>query len=305
MQTLTQRLSEKELTLLPTEEDIAHYEEHGWYISNKVIPDELLDEMIVASDRYFQGERDFHLPIDGGFKDWKPGDIDTIQNCEFVSLQSLQLRKLARLPVIGAIAARLTRGKSVRLLDDQIISKPPTTSYDKTAIGWHVDKAYWSTCSSDNLLTAWIPFRNCSETCGPLAVLDRSHRWYRPDLQDSRYFNLSNHAEFEQHLIQRGKQIVKVPMIMERGQMSFHHCWTVHGSFPNYSQVDRLAMAIHIQDESNYYRPFWDKQGNPVHICDDYLCQKLPNGDPDYTDPDIFPVLWSESESYQPKQAFW
>jgi ectoine hydroxylase-related dioxygenase (phytanoyl-CoA dioxygenase family) len=291
-----QNLTEQQTSLLPTEEDITFYEEHGWYISKKVVPDEILEQSIEASERYFQGERDFQIPINSGFKDWKPGDTEIIRNCEFVSLQSLQLRKLARLPIIGAIAARLTRSKSVRLLDDQIISKPPVKEFETTTIGWHVDKAYWSTCSSDHLLTAWIPMRDCDESCGPLMILDRSHHWPRPELQESRYFNFPNHKEFEQEFVNRGRQVVKVPMAMKKGQMSFHHCWAVHGSAPNHSQVDRLAMAIHIQDEANKYRAFWDKNGNPVHICDDNLCQKLPNGNPDYRDPDIFPMLWPVDE---------
>lgn len=293
METLNQTLSDEQLELLPTEEEILFYEKHGWYISKKVIPVDLIDEMIIASQRYFQGERDFQLPTTSGFKDWKPGDPDTIQNSEFISLQSLQLRKLARLPIIGAIAARLMRSKSARLLDDQIISKPPT-DYDKTAIGWHADKAYWSTCSSDSLLTAWIPFRACDESCGPLVVWDGSHRWGWSELQGARYFNLPNHKDFEQGCLRQGRQIVKVPMLMEKGQMSFHHCWTIHGSYPNLSPSPRLAMAIHLQDAANHYRPFWNAKGEEVHLFDECLCRKLANGNPDFTDPAVFPVLWPQ-----------
>lgn len=37
---------DEQAALLPTEKDVAFYEEHGWYISKKIIPDEVLDEAI-------------------------------------------------------------------------------------------------------------------------------------------------------------------------------------------------------------------------------------------------------------------
>jgi hypothetical protein len=36
---------------------------------------------------------------------------------------------------------------------------------------WHVDGDYWGTCSSEELLTGWIPFHDCPEELGPLAVI--------------------------------------------------------------------------------------------------------------------------------------
>ena len=296
MQTFMQRLSEEQLALLPTEEDVDFYEEHGWYISKKVIPDKIIDEAILGSESYYRGERDVQLAINSGFKDWRPEDGNVLRNNEFTSLQSLQLRKLALQPIIGAISARLARTKRIRLLNDQLINKPPSPDLSQTEIGWHADKAYWSTCSSDKLLTAWIPLQDCDESCGPLVVWDGSHKWSWSELQDTRFFNIKNHEDFEQRFLQQGQKIFKVPMTLKKGQMSFHHCWAVHGSYPNNSKLFRLAMAVHLQDDANHYRTFWNK-GQQVHICDDFLCQKLPNGDPDYSDPTVFPVLWSEEDS--------
>ena len=53
-----------------------------------------------------------------------------------------------------AIAARLARTKLIRLLDDQLIYKPPTGIKGESVVGWHADKAYWSNSSSNSLLTA-------------------------------------------------------------------------------------------------------------------------------------------------------
>ena len=57
----------------------------------------------------------------------------------------------------------------------------------------HADHAYWGTCSSQRLLTAWIPFHDVDEESGTLAVLDGSHRW--PDIQNARFFNDAERAD--------------------------------------------------------------------------------------------------------------
>jgi ectoine hydroxylase-related dioxygenase (phytanoyl-CoA dioxygenase family) len=297
MEIFTYGLSEEQLTLLPTEADIAFYEEHGWYISKKVLPDDLIDEAISGSERFYRGERDAQLPVSKGYSDWKPEDgWDIVRNNEFVSLQNQQLRKLGLQPIIGAIAARLARTKQIRLLDDQLVYKPPTKDKKdrKSAIGWHADGAYWATCSSQNLLTAWIPFHDFDEAKGPLVVLDRSHKW--SDLENVRFFNNPNLEDFAEKLRQAGKQVVKIAMTLNKGQVSFHHRWTIHGSYPNHSNDFRLAMGVHLQDAANHYQPFWNKQGKQIQIFDEVLCRKLPNGDPDFSDPAVFPVLWSEED---------
>ena len=276
--------------LLPTAEDVTFYEEHGWYISKKIIPDEIIDQAIYGSERFYRGERDGTLPVNSGYSDWKPEDGDTVRNNEFVSLQNKELRELALLPIIGKIAARLARTEEIRLLDDQLVYKPPQTH---NSTGWHCDQAYWSTCSSQKLLTAWIPFHDVDETRGPLVVIDRSHKW--SGLENMRFFNDSNLDNLAHQLPTAKKEIVKVPMVMKKGQVSFHNCWTIHGSYPNRSDKFRLALAAHLQDKDNHYRPFTNKQGKEIHIFDEQLCRKLPNGDPDFSDPAVFPMLWSKS----------
>jgi Phytanoyl-CoA dioxygenase (PhyH) len=295
MEPFTYGPSEEQLALLPTEADITFYEEHGWYISKKVLPDNLIDEAILGSERFYRGERDAQLPVSNGYSDWKPEDgWDIVRNNEFVSLQNQQLRKLGLQPIIGAIAARLARTKQIRLLDDQLVYKPPTKDPKdrKSAVGWHADGAYWATCSSHNLLTAWIPFHDFDEARGPLVILDRSHKW--SGIENVRFFNNPNLEEFEEKIRQEGKQVVKIAMTLKKGQVSFHHRWTIHGSYPNHSDSFRLAMGVHLQDWANHYQPFWNQQGKQIQIFDEVLCRKLPNGDPDFSDPAVFPVLWSE-----------
>ncbi|NJL10121.1 MAG: phytanoyl-CoA dioxygenase family protein [Calothrix sp. SM1_7_51] len=292
MKVINQFLTEEQLALLPTEEDIAFYEKHGWYASKKVIPSEIIDQAVFGSERFYRGERDAKLPGEKGYTDWKPEDGNGIRNNEYVSLQNQEFAKLCFQPIISAIAASLARTKQIRLFADSLLCKPPIDeASNNNAIGWHTDKAFWSTCSSDNLLTAWIPFQDCDESMGPLVFIDGSHKW--SDSQNIKFFYNQNLDNVEDTFRSSKREIVKVPMTLKKGQISFHHCRLVHGSYPNKSQSLRLAMAIHMQDENNHYRPIWNNKGEPIHIGYDLLCRKLSNGNPDYSDPTIFPILWS------------
>ena len=108
------KLTEAETRLLPTDADVAFYREHGWYVTPKILPPDLLDDAWRGVERHFAGERDVALPVSGGFADWKPGDGDGIRNCEYVTLQNHQIRRLSAFPLLGAIAARLAGTRAVR-----------------------------------------------------------------------------------------------------------------------------------------------------------------------------------------------
>ena len=287
-------LTPDQIALLPDAAEVAAYEQDGYYISKEgVLPEALIDAAYEGSQRFYEGERDATLPFDTGFSNWKPGDGDGQRNNEFVSLQKKELMALAVYPLLGAIAAKLTRSGTIRLLDDQLIYKPSNTQNASTTVtGWHADRAYWGTCSSDKLTTAWIPLHTVQVTQSPLIVMAGSHRWQ--GLQDVRFFSNQNLTELQEKFRQEGKDVRIVAMTLKKGQVSFHHGWTVHGSYPNTSGQPRLSFAAHLQDGDNHYRPHRNAQGREIHIFDEKLCRTLPNGDPDFSDPAVFPTVWSE-----------
>jgi hypothetical protein len=287
-------LTPEQDTLLPDDADVAFYEENGYYISKDgVLPDALIDSGWEGAQRFYEGERDAILPFDTGFANWTPDDGDGQRNNEFVSLQKNELKALATYPLLGAIAAKLTRSATIRVLDDQLIFKPPgAQNASSTITGWHADRAYWATCSSEKMITAWIPFHSVDITRSPLVVMAGSHRWQ--SLQDIRFFNHQDLSELEVTFRAQGRDVRIVPLIMRKGQVSFHHGWTVHASHPNTSGQPRLSYAIHLQDGDNHYRPYRNPQGREIHIFDEKLCRRLPNGLPDFSDPDVFPTVWTD-----------
>jgi Phytanoyl-CoA dioxygenase (PhyH) len=290
------RLSDELRALLPSDEDVATYRERGWYIAPKVLSDEVIDRATLGAERHWAGQRDWPLPITEGFKDWKPGDPDTIRVGEIIALQNREVRALVEQPIIGAIAARLAGTPEIRLWESELIQKPPQARDPNAAVGWHTDRAYWMTCTSVDMLTAWIPFHDCPREMGPLMVVDESHRWAELEHDRLREFRNPDLTGMEERLLHDHPNATKTSMVLEKGQMSFHNSLTLHASDFNLSDRPRLSLALHLQDGANRYRKHYNEDGELWHVVADRMCRSTPDGDPDYSDPAVCPVLWSDEE---------
>ncbi len=286
-------LTPEEEAVLPSDSDVAFYRQHGWYRSKQVLSDALLDHALIGIQRHFGGERDWLLPPTSGFSDWKSSDGNTLRNAEVVALQNAQIRALALHPILGAIAARLTGSPTIRYFADTLVDKPGMLPDDESVVGWHTDRAYWGTCTSDDLLTMWIPFQDCTVEMGPLMYVDGSHLW--SGTEDLRTFRCKDLRDLERKFPDRAP-IAKIPMTLRRGELSVHHCRLIHGSGPNTSEAPRLALAVHLQDAGNRYRLYRNTKGIPWHIFLDDLAPPGEDGFPDYTHPSVFPTLWQQPD---------
>jgi hypothetical protein len=285
------KLTPEQLELLPTDDDVAFYREHGYYVSGKIFSEEEIDDFAFGSERYYAGERDFCLPPSvKAFEGWKPEDGESLRINDYVSLQNTALSELVRHPLIGAIAARLSGSPSIRLWHDQMIYKPVAEVSRETGIGWHTDRAYWMTCASVEMLTAWIPFHDCDETMGTLMVIDESHQWSGD--APIKGFHAKDESGQACNFEIDGRAVKRVPLNLKKGQVSFHHCKTIHGSEPNRSDKPRLSLSVHLQDATNRYREHKLPNGETAWHRNDMLC-RMDGGRPDYADPDFCPTLWS------------
>lgn len=280
--------------LLPLEQDVQFYEENGWYISKPILEAEVLERTREALSDHQAGRRDQMLPEGIQCGDWFEGDGDGVRNNEFCSLQTVRMRELAWNPMVAAIAARLARTSQIRLFDDQAIHKPPYRSASEaenaSVVGWHTDHSYWSTCTSKSMLTAWMPLDSTTSETGTLTVISGSHRWTQSE--HIRGFNNADLNGLEEIMGRSIPEASIVPLQLKQGQVSFHHMRTLHGSSSNVSAKPRIAIAVHLQDKDNCYQSFKTPEGKEVVIPHDQLCRRTADGIPDYSDPEVFPVLW-------------
>jgi hypothetical protein len=171
--TTTERftLSEQDIELLPSDEDVAFYAEHGWYLSKKLFTDAEIDELVAASEAYYAGARDRTLPVrPPRLAYWTPDQGDVQRHNDYVHYESDPLAKLLLKPVIGAVAARLAQAEEIRVFQSTLIYKPPIAGLPSNIVPWHFDKHYWASSSSENMLTAFIPFHDCTEEMGTITM---------------------------------------------------------------------------------------------------------------------------------------
>ena len=141
-----------------------------------------------------------------------------------------------------------------------------------------------------NMITAWIPFHECTEENGTITMVEGSHLW--PDNTDGLNFFSNDLDGLEKNFKTGGAPVVKTPVQLLKGQVSFHHCLTIHGSGPNRTTNPRRSIAVHMQDQANRYQEYHYPDGRFARHDNDTLCRSV-DGIPDYTDPDFCPVIWS------------
>ncbi|MGQ0840035.1 phytanoyl-CoA dioxygenase family protein [Actinokineospora sp.] len=293
-------LSRAESDLLPSAADVQSYAEHGWYLSKKLLTDDEVDDLVAASDRFYAGHRDRTLPAHpANLAYWTPADGHAMRHNDYIHYESDVIARILRKPIIGATAARLAQADEIRVFQSTMILKAPVATEPTNVVPWHFDKHYWQTCTSDRMLTAFIPFTDCTEEMGTITMVDGSHRWREIGGGDSttRHFANRDNGELEALLEDNAAHnqatVRKIPVTIPKGHISFHHCRTYHGSGPNRSDQPRRAISLHLQDGANQYRPYRRSDGTVVEYNHDNLVRTAPQGGPDYADPEYCPVLWS------------
>lgn len=274
-------------SLLPGPGDIAGYREHGFWISPVIVPDAVLDAAERGMDRFYAGERDTDLDGLADLGGWTPADGPGLRKNDYSSLVVRELADLVSYPAIGACATLLAGAESIRLWHDQLLFKPVDAPGIAANVGWHTDRQYWLSCASGEMLTAWVAFHDVDEAGGSVSFLDGSHRWDVAGLD----FFAQDLGMLGDRIAEQGHGVRVRPTTMRRGQVSFHHCRTVHGSGPNHGSAPRRSLAIHLQPGDNAWRRHPGPDGQPAHHGNDRLVRRV-GGVPDYADPRICPQLW-------------
>lgn len=292
-------LTDAERDLLPSDAEVAGYGEHGWYLSRQLLTADEVDALLAASERYYAGHRDRTLPVrPPNLVYWEPSHGPVQRHNDYVHYESDEIRQILRKPVIGAVAARLAQADQIRMWQSTLIYKPPSGGETTNLVPWHMDRHYWQTCTSERMLTAFIPFHDCGTEMGTITMVDGSHLWKEIEGDDStRHFAQRDRAELDAILRQtaefNGAEVNAIPMVIPKGHMSFHHCRIYHGSGHNLSGRPRRAISFHLQDGDNQWREFRKPDGSLVVYNNDVVVRQTSAGTPDYSDPDYCPVLWA------------
>ncbi len=291
-------LTDAELELLPTDQEVQEYQQHGWYMSGKLFSDAEIAALIAATDAFYDGERSRDLPSrPPNLAYWEPSHGQIQRHNDYIHYESDPVAAILRKPLVGAVAARLAGTGQIRVFQSTLIYKPPNPGEVTNLVPWHADRHYWQTCTSERMLTAFIPFHDCTAQMGTITMIDGSHLWKEiPGDDSTRHFAQRDRNELEELLAKtaeyNGAEVKQIPMEIPKGHMSFHHCKIYHGSGHNRGTMPRRAISFHLQDGENQWRPYRKADGTQVVYNNDVLVRRTPEGNPDYADPEFCPVIW-------------
>jgi len=238
-------------SVLPTADDVRYFEENGFWLGGKVIDDAMIARVNAAMDAVHRGEYETGEAPWGAWKD--NGNPAQIRKTDNANWANNTIRELATNATVGAMAARLVNTPQVRLWHDQMLYKPGQAASGKSAsgnVGWHQDHGYWR-CAPPDLITAWVALVDVDENNGCMQCVPGSHKWGL--LDESDFFNTDLDGMKQKISALSGKPFESVPCRLRAGEVSFHHCLTIHGSGPNLTDLPRRSLVLHLMPDHAHY----------------------------------------------------
>lgn len=140
-------------------------------------------------------------------------------------------------PAFLMAASQLLDG-GVRFWHDQLFCKP---AHHGGVVAWHQDYSYWTRTQPMQHLTCWMALDDSNRDNGCLYYVPGSHRWELLPITGL----AGDMDEIRTVLNDEQKEAFKpVPIELKKGQCSFHHPLTVHGSYENRSDRPRRATLV-------------------------------------------------------------
>ena len=237
---------------------VAEFDRNGCLIGGKVIADAEIDELRAELDRVIAAHQA------GGWKEGEPqpvmignlgGGADGQVVWQIVNIWEASpayQRLLYLKPVIEALH-QLTKARDLQVWHDQIQFKPPRHGGINN---WHQDAPYWPIIKPETPVTAWIALDDVDESNGCMWMVPGSHKWGN----HIKMLETNAHDKFfeigKDFTPPDGAEVSKVelrPWPVGRGEVSFHHSMTWHGSHRNDSDRPRRAIAIHVMTGDAVY----------------------------------------------------
>jgi ectoine hydroxylase-related dioxygenase (phytanoyl-CoA dioxygenase family) len=148
-------------------------------------------------------------------------------------------------PRFGALAAKVLGAERIQLLQDSLLYKPPR---EGGSVEWHQDHSYVGFLVPARVVAVRIALVAEDDDNGCMHVIDGSHHWgpigANRALRDPSVVSLS--AELTE--AQRDQLEHPRSLALEPGDVSIHHCLTVHGSPMNRSARPRRTIILRMFD---------------------------------------------------------
>lgn len=150
---------------------------------------------------------------------------------------------------IAEVACLLMEWDGVKLNQDTLFHVPPGCG--PTSL--HQDNPYQDWHTSKGVITAVIALENIEKDMGGLIFIPKSHNWIssKETIKEQFIGSLDPEKDFSELSKPHDKKdIVKHEMLMQSGDVSFHHGDIWHGSGINNSDLYRKTISIHYMEKN-------------------------------------------------------
>lgn len=240
-----------------TPQQLTDYERDGFLNHVKVLTDDQCDR-ILHDYRWFMDPSKPHPRMDllYEYHSNQSGDPSNVLIHALGHWRLTQLfHDLIFLPEVVTKASQLlVPGKEsrVRFWHDQLFAKP---AYHGGVVAWHQDYSYWTRTRPMQHLTVHIALEDQTEENGTIQYIPGSHRWTRgqggplPVLD----FNFKDMEGIKTILTpEENAQFKPVMTKLKKGEASFHHPLSVHGSYGNRSDKPRRSAVLNYFADGTY-----------------------------------------------------
>ena len=144
--------------------------------------------------------------------------------------------ELATNPALLDVVEQLL-GPDILLYSTSFIIKEPHT---QTHVSWHQDLTYWG-LSSDQQISAWIALSPATIKSGCMMMIPGSHKHGQREHKTGD--DADNVLLSSQHIEDVDTTKARA-LILQPGEASLHHGWTMHSSMPNRSEDRRIGLNV-------------------------------------------------------------
>jgi ectoine hydroxylase-related dioxygenase (phytanoyl-CoA dioxygenase family) len=179
----------------------------------------------------------------------------------------------------GRLAAELIGWAGARLLQDNVIWKPPGAK----SLGMHQDGSYLDYLVPPQMITCWIALDDTSAESGTITYAAGSHRWPRSPENRGEFHAPADWLAPVERSRPADEELNLVPVVVRAGGASFHHFNTFHGSGPNSGTVHRRAVISHLVPAAAHCQP--------DHV--DPVYSRYRRVGDTTMDESFFPIVWT------------
>lgn len=226
----------------------AFYEEHGYIVFPKLVPQDLLDRCNERFEDIITGKVSGNaITVMYDVKDRKSvNKVQDIHNDE-VFLEYIKCKEI--LDIVEAFT-----GANILAIHNMLIAKPPDIGFGTTKHPPHQDLYYFPIRPADTIVAAWTAMEPCNNENGCLYVYPGSHRFgklfahdYPPGAEPGTV------NKFYHGILDMPYTVKSMDLEMQPGDTVFFHPLLIHGSGVNRSQGNRRAISCHYSSCDGQY----------------------------------------------------